>query len=96
MKFYSEDLKTYFNTAEECLKEEENFRQKVAAEKLAAEKKSVERKARADKVDAAYAALIAAQKAYKDELTAFCKDYGQYHTSVRPEDIIRNTFFPFF
>ena len=93
MKYYSEKLNKFYNTALECeqaefaAKEQEN-REKIQKERevaLAKEKKEkaiAERKAAAEKVDAARKAMTEAQSAYKKELEAFCQKYGTYHYST--------------
>lgn len=92
MKYYSEKLNKFYDTADACqraefeLKEKEN-REKIQKERelaLAKEQKEkalAERKAAAEKVETARKAFNEAQKAYRDELDKFIKTYGTYHFS---------------
>ena len=103
MKYYSEKLNKFYDSAEACqraeleLKEKEN-REKIQKERelaLAKEQKEkalAERKAAAEKVDAARKAYTAAQKAYRDELEGFCKKYGTYHYSTTGADEVPSLF----
>ena len=103
MKYYSEKLNKFYDTADACqraefeLKEKEN-REKIQKERelaLAKEQKEkalAERKAAAEKVDAARKAYTAAQKAYRDELEGFCKKYGTYHYSTTGADEVPSLF----
>jgi len=99
IKVYSDKTQKFYNTVEEAnraefeLKEKEN-REKIQKERemaLAKEKKEkemAERKAAAEKVDVARKAMVAAQKAYKEELSAFVDKYHTYHFSTSdPNDI---------
>ena len=103
MKYYSEKLNKFYNTAVECeraefaAKEQEN-REKIQKERelaLAKEKKEkalAERKTAAEKVDAARKAMTEAQAAYRKELEAFIDKYGTYHYSTSNPDEIPNLF----
>ena len=103
MKYYSEKLNKFYDTADACQraefeqKEKEN-REKIQKERelaLAKEQKEkalAERKAAAEKVDAARKAYSAAQKTYRDELEAFCKKYGTYHFSTTGADEVPSLF----
>lgn len=103
IKIYSDRTNKFYNSVEEAnraefeLKEQEN-REKIQKERelaLAKEKKEkevAERKAAAEKVDNARKAYTAAQKAYRDELEAFCKKYGTYHYSTSGADEIPSLF----
>lgn len=71
MKYYSEKLKTLFNSVEELNAAEVEFDNKQAAIIKARE----ERAARAKEVDEAY-------KKYLELRNAFVKDYGSYHYSI--------------
>lgn len=103
LKYYSDKTNKFYDTAEEAnraefeLKEKENLAkiQKEREERELKEKKeklAVERKEAAIKVDNARKALVSAQKAYRDELEAFCKKYGTYHYSTDNADDIPNLF----
>lgn len=86
MKYYSEELKTFFNTEKECEKAEQAYFAEVERQKAVEAKKDEARKARAKEVDEAYNALKSARKKYNDLLAKFCEDYGAYHTSFTSED----------
>ena len=103
MKYYSEKLNKVFDTERECMeaefkvKEQENLAriQKEKALREEKEKKealAVERKAMADKVETARKAYLEAQKAYRNELEAFCKKYGTYHYTVTDADEVPSLF----
>lgn len=93
MKYYGEKTNKLYDTADECqkaefeAKEEEN-RQKILAERKAAElkekkeKAAAERKALAAEVEEARKTMVAAQKAYKEKLSAFVDKYHTYHYST--------------
>ena len=97
MKFYSEMLNKVYDTAEACqkaefeAKEAEN-RERIRKEREARiakekqEKAVAARKGQAAKVEEARKAMIAAQNKYREELEAFCKNYGTYHYSLNGED----------
>lgn len=96
MKFYSEELKTLFDTQEECKSaEKEALEAKKRAEEEQ-EKLQAERKARADEVTAARKAMIEAQKNYEKVLTDFIRDYKTYHYSTTNLDDIPRFFNDFF
>lgn len=86
MKYYSEELKKFFNTEKECEKAEQAHFAEVERQKAVKAKKDEARKARAKEVDEAYSALKSARKKYNDLLAKFCEDYGAYHTSFTSED----------
>lgn len=103
MKYYSEKLNKVFNTERECMeaefkvKEQENLAriQKEKALREEKEKKealAAERKVMADKVETARKAYLEAQKAYRNELEAFCKKYGTYHYTVTDADEVPSLF----
>ena len=93
MKYYSEKLNKIFNTEQECMdaefevKKAENLariqKEKEARElKEKKDKEAAERKAMAEKVEAASKAYLEATKAYRNELAALCKRWGNYHYTV--------------
>jgi len=103
MKYYSEKLNKVFDTERECMeaefkvKEQENLAriQKEKALREEKEKKealAAERKVMADKVETARKAYLEAQKAYRNELEAFCKKYGTYHYTVTDADEVPSLF----
>lgn len=94
MKYFSDKTQKLYSTVEElekaefALKEEEN-RKKILKEREEAKKKELaeQRKTRAAEVEEARKAMLAAQKAYREKLEAFCGDYGTYHTSLKISDV---------
>lgn len=103
IKIYSDKTGKFYDTVDEAnraefeLKEKENLAriEKERKERELKEKKdkeAAERKAAAEKVDAAFKALIAAKKAYGEELQAFCKKYGTYHFTTDGKDNIPSLF----
>lgn len=88
VRYYSDVTKLLYETAEECEKAEKEFRAEQERKKAEALQKSNDRKDAAKKVENAYNALIAARKAYQDELSKFCKQYGTFHLSVDKDGIL--------
>ena len=91
MKYYSEYLKKFFDTEDECQDAEDKaFEEEHAAEQQT-KKLAEERKARAKEVEDAMNEAIKANKKYYETLRAFCKDYGSFHmtysTSEDPNSI---------
>jgi len=83
MKIYSEKTNKEYKSVEECLAAEKAFDEKLALEKAKKEELATQRKARAAEVEEAYGAIIKAQKAYREKLNAFVKDYGSFHMTVK-------------
>lgn len=103
MKYYSEKLNKFYDTADACqraefeLKEKENLEKirkerEVALAKQEKEKKIAERKAAAEVVENARKAYLETQKAYKKALEDFCGKYGTYHYSTDNADEIPSLF----
>lgn len=88
MKFYSDVTKKFYNSADECEKEENALQVELAAKAAKEDKLKKERKQRAEEVDAAY-------KNYMKLLNAFMKDYGSYHTSFKSDDGLFTDFFKY-
>ena len=78
IKVYSDRTNKFYDTVEEAKQEKE--------------KKLAERKAAAEKVEVARKAYLEAQKAYREELEKFCKQYGTYHYSTDNPDEIPSLF----
>ena len=103
MKYYSEKLNKFYDTADACqhaefeAKEKENL-EKIKKERelaLAKEKKEkalAERKAAAETVESARKAFNEARKGYYDELNKFCQKYGTYHYTTDGKDEIPSLF----
>jgi len=99
MKYYSEKLNKFYDSADACQRAEFEAKEKENLAKIENERKerelkekkdkeAAERKAAAEKVEAARKAMVEAQSAYKKELEAFCQKYGTYHFSLNNlEDI---------
>ena len=97
MKIISEKTGKEYNSVELCLAAEKEYDERIAKEKaekeakekaLAVKKEAAidERKEAASKVEEKRQALIAAQKAFQEELTKFCDKYGAYHYTVKNGD----------
>lgn len=99
VRYYSDRLNRFFDTLEEAnkaefkAKEQENL-EKIQKEKSLREEKerkealAAERKAAAMKVEEARKEMEAADKAFKDALSAFIDKYGAYHfTTSNPDEI---------
>ena len=93
MKYYSEKLNKFYDSAEACQKEEFEAKEKEnlakikkereeAEAKAKKEKAAEERKAFAKEVEDARKAYYDAQKNYREKLQGFCKKYGTYHYST--------------
>ena len=99
MKYYSEKLRKFYDSADDCqraefqAKEQENLA-KIQKEKALREEKerkealAAERKADAEKVEAARKEMEKANKAYKDALSEFIDKHGAYHFSTSNPDEI--------
>lgn len=98
IKIYSDKTNKFYdsveaaNKAEFELKEQEN-RERIRKEREAREKKEQEekvaneRKTRAQEIEVARKAMVAAQNRYKELLEAFVRDYKTYHYSIDTEDV---------
>lgn len=105
MRYYSEVLDKLFDTEKDLLSAEKAFQKRVEVEKALkakeaeeAKKKADERAARAKEVEAAAKAVQDAQKAYREKLNAFTKDYGGFHMTIKSDsdsffDNLINLFF---
>lgn len=99
MKYYSEKLNKFYDTADACqraefeAKEKENLvkiekERALREEKEKKEARAAERKAAAEKVEVARKEVEKANKAYKDALSEFINKYGSYHyTTSNPDEI---------
>ncbi len=103
MKYYSEKLNKFYDTADACqraefeAKEKENLEKikkerEVALAKEKKEKAIAERKEAAEKVESARKAFNEARKAYHNELSGFCQKYGTYHYTTDGKDDIPSLF----
>lgn len=88
MKYYGELTKKLYETEEECEKAEQAFKLEQEKKEAEALQKSKARKEAAKKVEDAYSAMIAAKKAYAEELAAFCHEYGSFHMTVNKDDTL--------
>ncbi len=98
MKILSEKTNKYYSTVDECIAAEKEYDEKIAKEKAEKEAKEkalavrkeaalTERKERANEVEEAYKAVLKAQKAYREKLNTFVKDYGSFHMTLRTGDL---------
>ena len=103
VKIYSDKTNKFYNTVEEANRAEFELKEKENLEKIEKERKerelkekkekaAAERKALATEVDEARKAYTAAQKAYREKLEKFCKQYGTYHYSTDNADDIPSLF----
>ena len=86
MKYYSDELNRLFDTEAELNKAEREANRKAEKEKAEKEKAAAERKARAQEVEDARKAMVAAQSKYRELLEAFCEKYHTYHLSLTGDD----------
>lgn len=103
IKIYSDKTNKFYETVDEANRAEFELKEKENLEKIEKERKerelkekkekaAAERKEAAEKVNKARLAMVDAQKAYRDELEAFCKKYGTYHYSTNSVDDIPTLF----
>ena len=92
MKFYSEELKKFYESAEECEKAEKEAAKAREEAKAKQEALVAARKERAKEVEDALKAAIEAKKNYDKLLRSFCKDYGTFHFSMRDNDFFPSLF----
>ena len=97
MKIMSEKTGKEYPNVELCLAAEKEYDEQIAKEKEEKEKafavrKEKQEKALAERKEAAAIVeekrqnLVAAQKAYREELSKFCDKYGAYHYTVKGVD----------
>ena len=79
MKYVSEITGKAYDSEKDCLEDEKIFKEKEKKKKAAEEKKAAERSERAKEVEKAYEKVVEANKAYRDVLSKFIKDYGSFH-----------------
>lgn len=103
IKIWSDKTHAFYDTVEDAQNAEFKLQEKENLEKIRKEKEerelkekkekaTAERKEMAVKVEAARKEYIKAQKAYRDELSAFCKKYGTYHYSIDNPDEVPSLF----
>lgn len=73
MKYFSEITNKTYDSVKEL----------EAAEKLVSDK-ATKRKEAAKVVEDSYQKYVAARKEWQKNLNDFCKEYGAYHTTVKP------------
>ena len=88
MKYYSDVTCKTYDTEEACIEAEKKMLKQQEEDKLKKEQETAERKAMATEVEKSRKAMIAAQKAYRDKLEAFCDRYGSYHYTTTNADEI--------
>lgn len=97
MKYVSEITHKTYNTEKECLEAEKVFQEKQEKAMVEKKKKDAERSTRAKEVEDAYKAAVDANKAYREVLDKFVKDYGSFHmtysgTSNLIDDVFNSVF----
>ena len=86
MKYYSQLDGTLYNSIEELAKAEKSIKEKEAAKKAAEKAKKEERASRAKELNDAIAEAEKATNKAQKLLSAFLKDYGSYHTSIKRQN----------
>jgi hypothetical protein len=86
MKYYSENTRKFYDSEQECAQAEIEYSKKLAAEKAKKEELSNTRKERAKEIEDAYKAILEAKQNYSKLLSAFVKDYGSFHMTLRTGD----------
>lgn len=83
MKYYSEETRDYYDSAEECEKAEKNAIAVREAEEQHKKELADTRATRAKEVEAAYERYLDAGKEYNKLLHDFLRDYQSYHMTIR-------------
>lgn len=97
MKYVSEITGKTYNSEKECLDAEKAHVEAETKKKAVEKKKAAERSERAKEVEKAYEKAVEANKAYRDVLGKFVKDYGSFHmtyseTSNLIDDVFDSVF----
>lgn len=95
MKYFSDVTNKVYDSVEALEAEEKKIADEKAEKEKALAEKKANREARAKEVEAALKAAIDAQKNANEKLTAFCADYGTFHTSIENADLILGNQDPF-
>ena len=96
MKYYSDVTRKFYNTAEDCEKEEKQAIKQEEEKKLAEQRKNEARAVAAKNVEEKRLVMVKAQKDYKEAIEAFYKQYGSYHFTSKSFDDIPHLFNAFF
>lgn len=92
MRYYSDVTKKFYNTENECLKEEQKLKAEQERKQKAEAKKQEERAKDAKAVEQAREAMIEAQNAYRKAMETFVNKYGSYHFTTRSVNEIPHLF----
>lgn len=87
MRYYSDVTSKLYDSPEALAEAEAAVKAEQARVQAEQEKKANERKERAAVVEQARQAMVEAQKNYRVALENFCKDYGNYHYSLKARDL---------
>lgn len=82
----SEKTGKQYKTVEECVAAEKAYDKEQAEKKALEAKKNDERKARAKRVEEKFKIAAKAKAEADEELRAFVKDYGSFHTTLTNEN----------
>lgn len=100
MKYFSELTNQCYDTIAECQKAEETKKKEIEearrAEEVRKQKEKTRNAERAEaikRVETARKAMVEAERAYRDEITSFCKTYGPYTTTFNSLDDMFSMFF---
>ena len=80
MKYYSEDLKKFFDTPEECKKAEEDYEKAIIEAEQKRKALELAKENRIKEIEDARKAMKEANNAYYEKIKAYNKDYGAYRT----------------
>ena len=83
MKYYSELTKSFYESEEACINDENKMREKLEAAENEKRRVAEVRRQRAAEVDKARENYLTARKQYNEVLSKFCEDYGSYHCSIK-------------
>lgn len=83
VRFYSDKLNQFFETAEACAEAEEAHDKAIAEAEVKKKALAEARAERAKEIDRLYEEMIKAQKAHAKAVNDFVKDYGSYHKTYR-------------
>ena len=96
MKFYSEKLDKLFDDEKALVKAEDEYEVRIAAEKAKQEQLANTRKERAKAIEEQYKKVINDRAEYKRLVDEFTRDYGQFHMSIKSDNLADMDLFDLF
>jgi hypothetical protein len=96
MKIYSEKTNKEYKTVEECMAAEDAWDVEQKAKQEHAKQLADTRKDRAKAIEEQYKKIINDRAEYKRLVDEFTRDYGQFHMSVKGENLADMDLFDLF